>query len=77
MKQIMDMVDPSEVVQNSISYQFRAVLNDRIEYEKLDTETIAELGSTFTKLQGEQFYDPDVKNDVLYTKKDLRNTNKH
>lgn len=77
LQKIMDMVEPTETWENSLSNQFNQVINDRKTCEDLDTKSIEELENTFSQLQGTKFFDPDIQNEVdFYKMKSTRTTNK-
>jgi hypothetical protein len=77
LQKIMDMVEPTETWENSLSNQFNQVINDRKTFEDLDTKSIEELENTFSQLQGTKFFDPDIQNEVdFYKMKSTRTTNK-
>jgi len=47
-------------MEQSLNNQFKKVLQDRETFEDLDTKTIEELGNSFERLQGTDFFDPDI-----------------
>ena len=77
LQKIMDMVEPTDTLENSLSNQFNKVINDKKSSNDLDTKSIEELEDSFSQLHGTKFFDPDIENDVdFYRMKSTRRTNK-